>query len=335
MLTVAGTVTDSAGTTTPWSASASILGGSVEDDRWAIRVFPTFKGRTYENHAVVLDYLQQLGIRRISHKLFPGFPAKSVTFTQNAAAMGILSWFTLGEPRTLLTPVEWEETRWLLTGPFRGIVTKVSPFNEPQYIRGSGEVPVDDWLPVTIQAHADLRANIDLVNADLARDGIPPIKVASSPLWNGNAAIHDAALELLAPAVRDYVDEACWHLYKTHRIPMSIDNFVTQYEAAYPGKPLWSHETGVSTAPNQTSGAISVTEAEQVDHLLAAVNAYDERGLGLSWFELLDDPDPAGTDREDWLGLIRTPTSDPATWYPKPAFLAFRDWLAAQYAVGG
>lgn len=308
---------------------AQLKGSSAEDDRWAVRVFPTYTTKTYGNHAAVLLLLGELGVRRISHLLTPSMSTDVQAFTQAARDQGVLSWLTVGQPLASYTAAQWAKMRALLLGPLRGCVTRVTGFNEPN---NDGD---PDWVAKTA-AHARLlRALVDDVNADYADDGTAPIWVGSTPLWNGNQDKHDADLAQLAPLVRDYVDGGMWHLYfRGGPADSGLYHQRSVYEAAYPGLPSGSHESGAFTAPNYTGGSNPVTEAGQADLCATVLDAYDAAGAdALCWFELLDDPDPTGSLREASFGLVRTPTLDPATWSKKPAFDALRDALARRYAT--
>ena len=46
-------------------------------------------------------------------------------------------------------------------------------------------------------------------------------------------------------------------------------------------------------------------------------------------YELMDDPDPTGCDREKNWGMVAVKSVDPSTWRRKPAFDAMKTLLAA------
>jgi len=279
-----------------------------------VRVFPSYTN-VYGQHDAVLARLGDLGIKRMSHKITPLMDAASIVFTQRAfQEHGIKSWLTVGEPRVPLTASDWDRITALLTGPLAGMVDRCYGWNEPNHVRGGGALPVD-WQLMTGAHQTQLWQRV----APLG------IKVGTPQLWSGDFATHDADLVKLAPVIAGKFDHIAWHLYPRGGVGVDLlDRFEATYRAALGVHPVVCTESGYCTAPNYTGGSKAVTEGEEATVLPQLIDAYVSRGHGLSLFELLDDPDPSGANRESHFGLVRCPSLDPATWSPKPAFDAAR-----------
>lgn len=287
-------------------------------DLVAVRVFPSYRDTVYAQHDAVLARLAELGVRRISHKITPRTDPATVLFTQRAYwEHGIRSWLTVGEPRVPLTEAQWDSVVALLEGPLAGMVERCYGWNEPNHVRGGGSV-LAGWQTMTAAHQTELWRRV----APLG------ILVGTPQLWSGDLEQHDADLATLAPAIAGAFDHIAWHLYPRGDVGLALlDRFDTTYRAHLGSYPVVCTEAGYFTAEYYTGGAQVVTEAVQASLLPMLIDAYVSRGYGLSLFELLDDPDPSGANREARLGLIRCPSLDPATWSPKPSFLAVSSHL--------
>ena len=284
----------------------------------AVRVFPTYRRAVYGNHDAVLHRLGQLGIRRISHRLTPGFSQDALVFTQRAfTEHGIKSWFTVGLPNVVLSAAEWDDVEETLRGPLAGMVELVSGYNEPN---NDG---VTDWAARSVAHNRELYRRFS---------GLIP-QVGTPQLWSGNLTRHDSDVKALKSAgLAGSFNTIAWHLYPRGGVGTSlIDRFEQVYFGAFGRHPVVCTEAGYSTPDPAvySGGAKIVTELEQATLLPQLIDAYATRGYGLSYFELLDDPDPTGGNREAHLGLWRCPALEPATWTPKPALAALRDKIAA------
>lgn len=286
----------------------------------AVRVFPTYATEVYGQHDAVLARLGELGVKRMSHKMGAMMSAATISFTQRAYQQhGIKSWLTVGESRVPLTAAQWDTIVALLKGPLAGMVDRCYGWNEPNHGRG-GAAFTADWPTMTAAHQTQLWQRV----APLG------IKVGTPQLWSADFATHDADLAKLAPLITGTFDHIGWHLYPRGGVGVEyLEQFEATYRRVLGEFPVVCTETGYSTVPNYSGGAQNVTEAEQATLLPQLVDSYVSRGYGLSVFELLDDPDPTGGNREAHLGLVRTPTLDPATWTNKPAFGAFNAKLAS------
>lgn len=230
--------------------------------------------------------------------------------------LGIEACLTVGKPRDVLTAAEWDKVGVVL-GKMRGVEILCN-WNEPNHNRGGTGITLDGWPVKTINHGAELTKRF---GADY--------EIGSGQFWSGNKATHDADLKTIVAATgangvkyKDTFETIVWHLYQSGLTRMQ------QYETTYRNlfgatRPIICSETGMSTAPNQTQGAASMTEAEQAQYIVQHINMYLNAGHRVYWFELRDEYDPAGTDREDWLGIFRHDGT------PKPAVAALRDLLLA------
>lgn len=290
----------------------------------AIRVFPQYTGTTYGNHEAVLQDLGRLGVTRISALLTPGMSGDEIEFYQDAhTRYGIRVWFAIGAPGTTLSDADWTKVRNLLTGPLAGIAEIASGWNEPNHR------VADDWSTATANHQKKLWTNIQQVNTASGQT----IRVGTPPLWSGDIPQQYSDLQLLAPKIQGAYDTINWHLYPHGNtgsaLASMIDTQLTKFKAAYGTHPIVNSESGYFTPTNYSGGSNPSTEAEQAAQLPDLVNFHLSRGIGISYFELLDDVDPTGANREAHFGLVRTPSLSPSTWTDKPAFAVFKNLVAA------
>lgn len=281
----------------------------------AVRVFPTYRTRAYSQYDAVLARLGDLGIKRISHKIAPGMAPEAVEFTRRAyREHGIKSWLTVGEPRVSLGPRQWDEVEALLTGPLAGMVERCYGWNEPNHVRGGTTVPAD-WLRGTAEHQRELWGRVEPLG----------IKVGTPQLWSGDLDAHDADLALLAPMIAGTFDHVGWHLYPRGGVGIDlIERFEATYRDLLGEFPVVCTEAGYLDAAEYDGGAANLTPTAKADLVPQLVDAYTSRGYGLSYFELLDDPDASASEREAGLGLVECDSVDPSTWTDKPAFEALR-----------
>ncbi len=291
----------------------------------AVRVFPSYRDKVYGQHAAVLDLLGDLGIKRISHKITPAIAGDKATLDFTRAAYerhGIKSWLTVGEPLVTLNYSDWDEIVAALSGPLAGMVDMVSGWNEPNHVRGGGTLPTD-WAARTVQHQRMLHH----YGTEL---GIP---VGTPQLWSGSLAQHDADVRTLAAAgLAGHFDTIAWHLYPRGGVGIELlDRFQATYRTHWSATaPIVCTEAGYLDAANYVGGAANMTPATKAQMVPQLVESYVSRGHGISYFELLDDPDPTEADREASLGLVECPSLDPATWTPKPSFHALKTYLTAR-----
>ncbi len=314
------TACTTAGDTLPTGSSGAMPAMSRPiQELVAVRVFPTYRSAVYGQYDAVLARLGALGVRRISHKIGPAMDPAVIEFTQRAfREHGITSWLTVGAPRVPLAAAQWDQIEGLLSGPLAGMVERCYGWNEPNYDRGGGPF-TDQWPQQTAAHQSELWARVKPLG----------IEVGTPQLWSGSLETHDADLAVLAPLIEGTFDHIGWHLYP--RGDVGID-LIEQFEATYRLRlgefPVVCTEAGYLDAANYTGGAANLTSAQKAILVPQLIDAYTSRGYGISYFELLDDPDASASNREASLGLVECRAVDPATWVDKPAFDAFRSRLS-------
>ncbi len=283
----------------------------------SIQVFPDRDDLSYRDHERILELLGGLGIKRVRGNLSPqsSTDTRVLKFYQDAYnRFGIKSWLTIGRPRITLTTSDWDSIQAAIEGPLQGMVARVDGWNEPSHNRGGTSEPTTDWEKKT-----------GIHQAELWRRFGGKIPVGSMQMWSGVLATHDTQLKAVAPYVmangKPMFDTIVWHLYQTGEVP--FNRYKTLYNSLFGDLPIVCSETGMSTAPNQISGAASMDEAGQAEYIKTHIGMYLSKGCAVNWFELHDEPDPAGTDREDWLGIVRFDGT------PKPAYTALKNLLAS------
>ena len=288
---------------------------------FGVRVFPHYKTRTNGQHAAVLNLLADLGVKRISGQIDHDSTSAVMKFYRDAIDAGIKLWLTAGVVHTPLTPTQWDALAAKLTALADGIEL-VSGWNEPNNARGTKVLPAD-WV-----------AQTDAHQAELWRRFGGTYTIGTPQLWAGGTPA-ELVTDLGKLTLRGRYDVITWHWYMRHKDPgvvldtSVLDLLETEFRRvlADASSPIVCTESGFFTAPNYTGGSNPVTEARQAALIPQLFDWYAGRGYGLSYFELLDDPDPSGAARESSFGLVRTPAIDPATWTKKPAFDAVRSML--------
>jgi hypothetical protein len=299
---------------------------SVKASMVAVRVFPNYAPKVYGQHAAVLERLGALGVKRMSHKLTPGIATDQavIKFTQDAFNLyGIKTWFTVGESRVSLAAADWDKIVACLTGPLAGMVERCYGWNEPNHGRGGG--PLTSAWPQQTGAHqSELWARVKPLG----------IAVGTPQMWagGGSFAVHDADLRKLAPLIMGKFDHIGWHLYPRSggaENVRNIERFKAIYFSLFGVHQVICTEAGHMDAPGLRLGGrpYNCTPAEKATKVPQLVDEYLRRGWGISYFELLDDPDPAGTNREANLGLVEVGSTNPATWVNKPSFDSLRTYL--------
>jgi len=288
----------------------------------AVRVFPSYRSATYGQHEAVLARLGALGVKRISHQMSPNIAgaADVIKFTQNAYnRYGIKSWLTMGEPRVTLTAADWDKMQAAVDGPLRGMVEMVSGWNEPNHYR-SGAPLTADWAARAVAHNREMYRRFSST--------IP--KIGTPQLWSGDFTAHDAAVRQLAQeGLKGSFNTITWHLYPRGDVGEDLlVRFETLYRQYWGAQQIICTEGGYLDAANYTGGASNMSPTEKARLVPLWADTYVKRGYGCSYFELLDDPDPAEANREASLGLVECKGIDPSTWSDKPAFASLKNYLA-------
>jgi hypothetical protein len=215
-----------------------------------------------------------------------------------------------------------------LSGPLAGTGEIVSNWNEPNHN--------PNYVPANVVQHGRLlKDKINTVNETTGQK----ILVGTAQLWSGIQEEQFTALrELVAAGLSkaDY-DLIVWHWYmrpKAGAMTLDTTDLLVQ-EKTFRSilkdqiTKVYCSEAGYFTAPKYVGKSNPVTEPQQAMLMVQLIDWYTSRGYYFSAFELSDDPDPTGGNRESWFGFFRTPKLDPASWVNKPVFKAVKDWILA------
>lgn len=285
-----------------------------------VRVFPHYEN-VYGNYPKILAAISELGVGHVSGQLAIDKPSSFEFYRQAFETYGIRCRVTVGQPREVLTAAQWDKVDAALAylGP---AVELTMNWNEPNHMRNANDVPLTNWVRDTVDHQKKLAAHSRAA-------GVP---CGTSQLWSGDVDTQYADLSKLVAAgmtKADY-DVIVWHLYpRGADTQAKITSFYNTQEAAFRSRlndqtsPVYGSEWGYFTAPNYTGGAQPVTEQVRADRIPWVANWYTSRGYGQSYFELWNDPNPAGDNREAWLGLVW------ADGTRTLGFKSYRDWLAA------
>ena len=139
-----------------------------------------------------------------------------------------------------------------------------------------------------------------------------------------------------------FIDYGNIHVYPRALPPSAdIDEFMAYQRPVSGDLPMMCTEGGYFNAMDYTGGAFPTPEGVAAKYLPQQVMEHWVRGNRRFFvYELLDDPDPSGKDREAHFGLLGVDSARGA-WRPKPQFHALKNFIAilgdrgAAHEVGG
>ncbi|QZY30314.1 HNH endonuclease family protein [Nocardioides coralli] len=302
-------------------------------DRVGVRDFPHYNHTTYGKRPAIEEAIDDLGVEWVTLKYVTN--KADVADIERLHAMGVKTILTVGETKGGYKPesaafwngltdklVQWGDNVPMVVG-----------WNEPNHIRGGGSPLPADWPLRTLRDNiVPLAKAVAAANARMRHQ----VDVGLPALWSGDTAQFRRDAQKLADvrftdgtgrvwSAHDTIDAITYHLYPrggdpTWELDQTIDALRDTFPKADPTP--WCTEAGYFTAQNYRGGARNVTEAQQAAYVAKMGLEYFLRGGYVSYFEVSDSPDPSDADREASLGLVDTPTMDPATWRRKPAFTA-------------
>ena len=306
--------------------------------RVGVRDFPHYDTSTYGNRAAVEAALSDLGVDWVTVKYVPA--KDEIADVDRLHAMGIKTVLTVGETKGGYQP----ESDAFWNGLTKNLVRwgdkvpMVVGWNEPNHIRGGGTPLPSDWPLRTLRDNmVPLAKAVAAANAQMRHR----VKVGLPALWSGDTTQFRRDAEKLAATQftdssgrawtgTNAVDAITYHLYPRGGDPSwELDQTINALRSTFPqADPTpWCTEAGYFTAANYKGGAKPVTEAQQAVYVAKMGLEYYLRGGYVSYFETVDDVDPANSNREANLGLVDTPSLDPTTWRRKPAFGALASIL--------
>lgn len=309
---------------------------------YSVRIFPT---RAAPNvYSQIADttagkgWLTGLKPGAVTHLITPSWGNAARDVTTYLGGQGIKSVLTVGVPQVRYTSGQWED----MIGEIAGVgdhLLMVNGQNEINHIRGGGALPAD-WIDIAVTHQEQLWDRMTPVNEARRLAGKPRILIGSPNLWSGAVATHHADLASTARLMRNYCDVACFHLYPRGVHPdWSLDEFIAEYRKTTnygTAKALWCTEAGYFDSANYTGGAATVTKPTKAIYQEKQMLEYSLRGVPVSYFEFLDDLDPADTNREASLGMIEVQgTYQTSGWSAKPSYTAMQAMLTARGGVNG
>jgi hypothetical protein len=278
---------------------------------YGIQLHSSFRDSVYSQYDEITKILEDLGARSVRDRLVTTVP-ESVLYLEQLGDRGISTLLTISEDARYPGHLEDPET---VISRMSDHLVALAGDNEPN---AKGRPP--DWVSRTVE----LQQWIWDVGQSLG------LTVCSPSLQQKASTLEDDYSALSAEDVGDLCDVIAIHNYPRGHSP---SEGIDEYSAIARGslgadKDVYCTEGGYFTAPNYTGGAMTMSEDAQALYAPRQLLEYVRRGMRFWQYELMDDPDPSGEDRESNFGLIATPSLDPATWRRKPAFDTMKDLLA-------
>lgn len=304
------TTSAAADTLPPLSAVPARMADSLADS-YGINTHLSFRPTVYGNTSAVVEFLKWSRVRMIRDRIVPGNRAQLQAFCDLAAA-GCRTHSTMGKFGETDQSVMNSLVAAAATIP-EAFVSFGGP-NEPN---ASGRPP--DWASRTV-AHQKLIWNSVRNNRGLSSVPIcgPALQDVSPTLQRDFAALGSAG-------VARYCDYGDFHSYPGGWTPSEeLDVRMTWARAAFGNKLDYCTEGGYNNGMSITNRGNPVPEDVAGIYAPRQLLEHFIRGNTFFAYELLDDPDPSGSEWEAHFGLVGTPGFDPAKWYAKPALAAMR-----------
>lgn len=200
--------------------------------------------------------------------------------------------------------------------------------NEPNHERGGGHPPAD-WPKRTV-------AKQKVIWQTVKNDSrLAHVKVVGPSLQAVDGK--ESHYKLLADAgIVQYMDFAAMHRYPGGRYPnYMLDEQLTWIKRHWGGKPTCITETGYTNAVATPTGHPPVPEDVSAVYAPSALLEAVDRGCTVSWFELLDDPDPgAKDDIESNFGMFAIKSGIAPPWRAKPVVGVMKSFLSGLKDAG-
>jgi hypothetical protein len=277
---------------------------------YGIQIHSSFRDSVYAQYDEITQLLQDLGARCVRDRLVTTVP-ESVEYLEHLGDRGITTLLTISDDSRY--PGHHEDPAAVIARMSKHL-TALAGDNEP-----NAEDRPPDWVARTVELQQwiwDVGQNLGLT-------------VCSPSLKQSAPTLEEDYSALSAESVGDLCDVIAIHNYPRGRSPSEgIDQYAAMARGALGGdKDVYCTEGGYFTAPNYKGGAMTMSEDAQALYAPRQLLEYVRRGMRFWQYELMDDPDPDGTDRESHFGIVATPSLDPASWRRKPAFDTMKDLL--------
>jgi hypothetical protein len=278
---------------------------------YGINTHLSFRPTVYGNTSAVVEFLKWSRARMIRDRIVPGNKAQLQAFAELAAA-GCRTHSTMGKFGETDQSVMNSLVAAAATMP-EAFVSFGGP-NEPN---ASGRP--SDWASRTV-AHQKLIWST--VRGNSALSSVP---ICGPALQDVSPTLHQDFAALGSAGVAKYCDYGDFHSYPGGWTPSEeLDLRISWARAAFGNKLDYCTEGGYNNGMSITNRGNPVPEDVAGIYAPRQLLEHFIRGNTFFAYELLDDPDPSGSDWEAHFGLIGTPSLDPATWYAKPALSAMR-----------
>ncbi len=281
---------------------------------------PNFGHTAYRYTTQWMDALADTGAAYFRGMYSHGIDATR-TATQRARALGIKWGMTVCPDLSLSDQVLVSRIRHIAANA-ADICRYIEGVNEPNYIRGSGGVP-SDWVR---RAVAKQKVIWDTVQSE---PRLSHVNVLGPSLQAVEAT--ETQYRLLGQAgLARYMSHAALHRYSGGRYPNHlIDERLRWVQQYWGGKPAWITEAGYTNALASRQGHRPVPEDVSAVYGPSVLLEAVDRGCKVSWFELLDDPDPgAKDDIESNFGMYAMTSGMAPPWRPKPVVSTMRSFLS-------
>jgi hypothetical protein len=303
-------------TSTPTAPNATLttvqpLHSDVVNQSYGVQLHSAFGGTVYEQYDAIAALLADLGVRSVRDRLTPSVPG-SIAFLKRLGTMGIRTHATMGAfPSTDTLRAALAKT----AATMPDVIECIAGYNEP-----NGPGRPSNWATLTVQ-HQQWLWNLG------RQLGIP---VYGPSLHDQVPTLEEDYQQLGALGLGNLCSTINIHRYPYGLSPSRlIDERTALARSALGPKPVHCSEGGYFTALESTAVGNPVSEATQAVYAPRHLMEYVLRGMKFWQYELMDDPDPTGCDREKNLGMVAVKSVDPSSWRPKPAFNEMKTLLAA------
>ncbi len=282
---------------------------------------PTFQNTTYGYAEEWLTALDDIGVRYFRGLYAGHLPLVQAT-VEGARARG-LQWGML-VCNDLDTPPEAVERRIEdIARNAADLCLFVEGVNEPNFDR-SGAPVREDWAERTVTLQQTIH---DAVRSHPELDAATVI----GPSLQAAVATESDYARLAGLGLAEAVDAVGLHSYPAGRYPaQNLDQRLAPIRSHFPGKRVWLTETGYNNAvgSGDGGGATPVPEDVAAAYVAPALLEAVDRGMAITWYEVLDDPDPGARDvAESNYGLLAVEGGGAPPWRPKPVVAALTTYL--------
>jgi hypothetical protein len=277
-----------------------------------------FADTVYGQTDRVVEAIGELGVRHVRNRIALTTPNR-VGFTEltrmGVKVQGVCGAFGEDQPMSAVLDevVRRYDDPYATFSAFEGI-------NEPN---NNGRAWVEETRAKTrdlfLERNRRGLTRIPIVGPSLAR-------VSGGGVEGGATGAQSRALGDLT----QFIDYGNIHVYPRALPPSAdIDEFMAYQRAVSGDLPMMCTEGGYFNAMGYHGGAFPTPEDVAGKYLPQQVMEHWVRGNRRFFvYELLDDPDTSGTDREAHFGLVGVESRRGGTWRPKPQFEALKNFIS-------